>query len=200
MKHFKKLAAGIDIGPLVAEVTAQPELWLWDVSRQTKVKCQRETESIYLRAAVKPFPEGVSGNDVHPSRRTRLAARFPRTLGFCEAFAAREGGQLGRVTLVKLQPWGRVFPHIDKGAYYRIRDRYHLVLDSANGSPLTAGGETALLREGELWAFDNKQPHEAHNLSDRPRIHLIFDVEPAAGQGHYAYPPERPLGQAASAS
>ena len=191
MTHLKRLAAGIHTAPLLEEIQAQPELWLWNRDRQTKVACQRETESIYLRAAAKPFPAGLSGNDVQLTRRTRLAKCFPNTLAFCEGFAALEEAKLGRVTLVKLQPMGRVYPHIDHGSYYRIRDRYHLVLDSDQGSPLISGGQMALLREGELWVFDNKQTHEAANLSQRPRIHLIFDIEPAAGRGHYVYPPEQ---------
>ncbi|MGP1255045.1 MAG: aspartyl/asparaginyl beta-hydroxylase domain-containing protein [Kiloniellales bacterium] len=196
MTYLKRLAAGIQTAPLLHEIQAQPELWRWNTNRQAKVTCQRETESVYLRAAAKPFPEGQSGNDVQRTRRTRLAKRFPNTLGFCEAFAALEEGKLGRVALVKLQPMGRVYPHVDHGSYYRIRDRYHLVLDSDRGSSLMSGGQMALLREGELWVFDNKQMHEAANLSQRPRIHLIFDIEPAAGRGHYVYPP----GQAFSAA
>ncbi|MEO0968094.1 MAG: aspartyl/asparaginyl beta-hydroxylase domain-containing protein [Cyanobacteria bacterium J06639_18] len=34
------------------------------------------------------------------------------------------------------------------------------------------------MQEGELWWFDNKQPHESFNASEQWRIHLIFDVLP----------------------
>jgi aspartyl/asparaginyl beta-hydroxylase (cupin superfamily) len=67
---------------------------------------------------------------------------------------------------------------VDGGDYYRIRDRYHLVLVSAIGSPMACGDEEAVMREGELWWFDNKKPHEAFNRSDEGRIHLIFDLDP----------------------
>ena len=83
-----------------------------------------------------------------------------------------------------------MFPHVDAGEYYRIRDRYHLVLRSALGSPLTAGEETVTMREGELWAFDNKARHEARNPSPEPRVHLIFDVLPPPGRGFFARPPK----------
>jgi aspartyl/asparaginyl beta-hydroxylase (cupin superfamily) len=142
--------------------------------------------SIYLRAARKPFPPGVSnGNDVHESHDARMAAAFPRTLAWCQGFARAIDGSLGRVALVSLQPRGRVYPHVDHGAYYAARDRYHLVIDSRDGSPLVTEDETAVLAEGELWVFDNKKRHEARNDSDLPRVHLIFDVEPAPGRGHY---------------
>ena len=100
------------------------------------------------------------------------------------------GGTLGRATLVALLPHGRVFPHVDAGAYYRIRDRFHLVLRSARGSPLAAGEERVVMRPGELWAFDNKARHWADNPSDDLRVHLIFDVLPAPGRGFHVLPLE----------
>ena len=33
---------------------------------------------------------------------------------------------------------------------------------------------------GELWWFDNDQPHEAFNDGDEDRIHMIFDLLPKA--------------------
>ena len=89
--------------------------------------------------------------------------------------------------LVALLPKRKVAPHVDLGAYYRIRDRFHLVLASPGGSPVTAGDETIVMRPGELWAFDNKKRHWASNPSDEPRVHLIFDVRPSTGQGLYVY-------------
>lgn len=181
--HFARVAE-VPTAPLLAELDAARTLWRADTSRQRKVRCQRHTENIFLRAAKKPLPPGAkNANDVHECRVLRTAAKFPRTLGFCESVAKTVGGQLGRATLVALLPRCEVYPHIDGGAYYRIRDRYHLVLRSRNGSPLTVGDETVVMREGELWAFDNKSRHSARNPSEERRIHLIFDVLPPPGQG-----------------
>lgn len=186
MLHFARIAEGVDTGPLLAELDAEPEMWLADTSRQRKVRCQRNTLNIFLRAPKKPLPPGAkNANDVHASRRTRAAERFPRTLAFCESIANELGATLGRATLVTLLPKSRVYPHIDTGAYYRIRDRLHLVLRSPEGSPLTAGEETVVMREGELWVFNNKVRHSAENRSEEPRVHLIFDLLPAPGRGVY---------------
>ena len=57
---------------------------------------------------------------------------------------------------------------------------------------MTSGGETVVMREGELWAFDNKAEHDARNPIDEPRVYLIFDVLPAPGaprRGYYVLPP-----------
>lgn len=188
--RFTRIATGIDVAPLLSELAVAPEAWLADTSRQRKVRCQRDTQNIFLRVAKKPLPPGArNANDVHESRAARSAGRFPRALAFCEGIAALQEGELGRATLVALQPRGWVRPHVDAGAYYRIRDRFHLVLRSREGSPLTAGGETVVMREGELWVFDNKAEHDARNPTAEPRIHLIFDVLPASGRGYYVRPP-----------
>ena len=188
--RLTRIATGIDVAPFLSELAAAPEAWLANTSRQRKVRCQRDTQNIFLRVARKPLPPGArNANDVHESRTARSAAGFPRALAFCERIAALQDGELGRATLVALQPRGWVRPHIDAGAYYRIRDRFHLVLRSREGSPLTSGGETVVMREGELWAFDNKAEHDARNPTDEPRIHLIFDVLPAPGRGYYVRPP-----------
>lgn len=179
LQHFRLINPAVDIQPLLDEIAANTDRWLQDTSRQDKVNVQRETNTIYLRSAVKPFPPGItSGNDVHASRRTRMAEQFPTVLGWAEQFAAAQSGELGRVTLVRLAPRGRVYPHIDHGDYYRVRDRYHLVLHSPTGSVLAAGGEWVRMHPGECWWFNNKEPHEAYNESDDWRIHLIFDVKP----------------------
>ena len=186
MSNFTRIAERLELGALDAELEGASDLWLLDTSRQRKVRCQRHTRNIFLRAAMKPLPAGAkNANDVHESVRTRTAGRFPRTLGFLRTVAEAEGGTLGRATLVAL-PGGRcVYPHRDTGAYYRARDRYHLVLRSPEGSPLQAGDQAVVLREGELWVFNNKIRHSASNPAPHARVHLIFDLLPAPGRGHY---------------
>jgi hypothetical protein len=177
MKNFR-LVKTVDISPLMAELSSKLELFQVDTSRQTKVPEQRETEAIYLRSAVKPYPPGVEGRDVHPSRCTKMYPQFPIITFWLESFVSEIGGESGRATIVKLRPLGRVYRHFDRGEYYRIRDRYHLVLQSKAGSLLTSGDERMQMREGEVWWFNNKEQHEAFNLSEQPRIHMIFDVLP----------------------
>ena len=189
MRHFTRIDQGVNVEPLLAELDAAPEMWFADTSRQRKIRCQRNTRNIFLRAPRKPLPPGAkNANDVHESRVARSARKFPRTLAWCGSVADTLGGTLGRATLVALLPHGRVLPHIDAGAYYRIRDRFHLVLRNAGGSPLAAGDERVVMRSGELWAFNNKARHWADNPSDESRVHLIFDVLPAPGRGFHVLP------------
>ena len=189
MPHFIRISEDEDIPPILAELDASPEIWFADTSRQRNVRCQRNTRNIFLRSARKPLPHGANNaNDVHESRVAPAARRFPQTLAHCQRVADAMEGQLGRATLVALQPGCKVFPHIDIGEYYRIRDRFHLVLISPEGSPLSTDVETVVMQEGELWVFNNKARHWAENRSGGQRVHLIFDVLPPCGQGFFALP------------
>ncbi len=189
MQNFSRIGENLDIGPVLDELASASDAWGADTSRQRNVRCQRHTRNIFLRAPVKPLPPGeTNSNNVHESRLTRQAQYFPQTLSLCQGVAEHRGGDLGRAMLVALLPKRKVTPHVDLGAYYRIRDRFHLVLTSIRGSPITVGSETVVMRSGELWAFDNKKRHWALNPSGEPRVHLIFDVLPPPGQGLYVYP------------
>lgn len=189
MPNFIRISEDEDTLPILAELDAAPEVWFSDTSRQRNVRCQRNTRNIFLRSAKKPLPHGANNaNDVHESRVAPAARQFPRTLAYCKRVADAMEGQLGRANLVALQPGCKVFPHIDIGEYYRIRDRFHLVLKSSEGSPLSTENETVVMQEGELWVFNNKARHWAENQSDEQRIHLIFDVLPPCGRGFFALP------------
>src|SRR5262245_37077488 len=102
MKYFQLIRKDIDVTPFLQELAAKPELWLANTGRQDSVNVQRETNNILLRTAVKP--KGMNGNDVHQSQRTRWAREFPRIYWWTESFAEAIGGELARVTIVKLLP------------------------------------------------------------------------------------------------
>ena len=174
MKYFKLMRSGIDTAPLLEEVLAQPQAWLIDTGRQEKVLVQRDTNTIFLRTAVRRPDLNINENQ--ESRLTPAAKFFPKALAFMNGFAEEMDCLLSRATIVRLKPKSQVFQHVDAGSYYFLRDRFHLVLQSAAGSVLMSGGEQVRMREGELWWFDNKQYHRAYNDSDEWRIHYIFDL------------------------
>ena len=161
---------------MLEEIRSQEEAWLIDTGRQSKIRVQRDTNTIFLRGAV-PRPD-LNINENQETRLTSASKLFPRALAFMTEFAQEMNSQLSRATIVRLKPGSRVYRHIDEGSYYFLRDRFHLVLQSSAGSVLMSGGEQVRMREGELWWFDNKQDHESVNESGDWRIHFIFDLLP----------------------
>ena len=175
----------VPIGALVAELDAQPEAFDWNLRRQQAMPPQRHTRNVLLRGCSADRPVHFPGCDWLPAEPTRYARHFPCVLGFAQRVAECLQGALARATLVELAPRSQVYPHADRGAYYRSTDRLHLVLRSASGSPVLAGGDQALLREGELWVIDNRRVHASVNPASTPRVHLVFDVLPVAGCGFF---------------
>jgi outer membrane protein assembly factor BamB/orotate phosphoribosyltransferase len=174
VKYFKLIRSGIDVAPLLEEVRSREEAWLIDTGRQNKIRVQRDTNTIFLSAAV--HRPDLNVNENQESRLTSVSKNFPRALAFMTEFAREMKCRLSRATIVRLKPKSRVFRHIDEGSYYFLRDRFHLVLQSSTGSVLMSGGEQVRMQEGELWWFDNKQYHESYNESGDWRIHYIFDL------------------------
>lgn len=180
MKNFKLIRSSIDPQPLLREIASVHDAWDRSTGRQDKIDVQREALSIPLRGLRKSAIGTRKRRDVHQSRWTSGSAKYPLARCLLEDIATAQESLLGRAKIVCLPAGRRVYPHVDRGDYYRVRDRYHLVLRSASGSWLKAGFEEIRMLEGELWWFDNDQLHEAYNDGDRDRIHIIFDMLPCA--------------------
>ena len=180
MKYFRRMKHKIDVHPFLDEITSLASVWDLSTGRQEKIEVQREAQAIPLRGLVKSKIGDRKRRDVHESRYTTTSQNFHIARQFLESFAAEQDAELGRAKIVRLMPGRQVYPHVDRGEYYRLRDRYHLVLQSSAGSYLKSGNEEVRMRTGELWWFDNKAVHEAHNDGTEERIHLIFDLLPSS--------------------
>lgn len=178
LRNFKLIRPRVDLALFRAELGRDARAWEANTRRQREVKVQRNTQNIGLRTAVVPPDTHI--NDAQEVVDTPLAPSFPETLAFLHAFAAERGASLSRAMYVRLAPGSRVYRHRDDGEYYLIRDRFHLIVESPAGSLLLTGRERNLMREGELWWFDNKLEHEAFNPGTDWRVHLIFDLLPDA--------------------
>ncbi|MEO1315461.1 MAG: aspartyl/asparaginyl beta-hydroxylase domain-containing protein [Pseudomonadota bacterium] len=180
MQNFKLLKSGLDPKPFLDEIAGVSDAWGIATGRQDKIAVQREALAIPLRGLRKSAIGERKRRDVHESRWTTGSASYPRARAFLIRVAAETDCLLGRAKIVCLPAGKRVYPHIDRGEYYRLRGRYHFVLRSSAGSWMKAEEEEVRMREGELWWFDNNKIHEAHNDGDQDRIHMIFDMLPAA--------------------
>ena len=179
MKYFKKIRSNVPVDPFLSEIARVDDAWANVTGRQEKIAVQREALAIPLRGLRKSMLLGRARRDVHESRWTTGSVKFPIARAFLEDVATELDADLGRGKIVCLPAGRRVYPHIDRGEYYRFRGRYHFVLKSSAGSWLKAGDEEIRMKEGELWWFDNDQMHEAFNDGGEDRIHIIFDLLPA---------------------
>lgn len=79
-----------------------------------------------------------------------------------------------RCGFLSLPVGGSVGSHIDVGAYYTTRDRFHL---SIQGQYIyCVGNEEIWVDPGTLFVFNNKLPHSSTNMGNDVRITFVFDV------------------------
>ena len=72
-----------------------------------------------------------------------------------------------------LRPGARIPPHT---GIVNTRLICHLPLLVPPGCGLRVGNDTRVPVEGKAWLFDDTIEHEAWNLSDRPRVILLFEM------------------------
>lgn len=190
LQYFKRLDSSIDPTPFLDEIDAIDGIWHEQTGRQKSSKVQREALAIPLRGLRKSAQGNRARRDVHESRWTSGSVRLPVARRFLEKTAETLASTLGRAKIVALPPGMQVYAHIDRGEYYRVRNRYHLVLKS-DGSWMRAGDEEVSMKTGELWWFDNNAEHEAKNLGSQNRIHMIFDLLPDAARAQSTAEPAR---------
>ena len=173
MKNIWVLSDNIDIVGMLNEVESQPHWWLFVTNRQRNIPVQRYTQSIQL---VSSFCENntIRQIDSHLYKKTGIWNQFPIITSWLQkTFPAG----LSWISIIKLLPEKEVYEHMDYGAYYRVRTRFHLVLKGRYS--YTVGDETIIAKAGTLFCFNNSLIHSAHNLENEDRIAVIFDVEHA---------------------
>jgi hypothetical protein len=174
VRHFAMIGT-IDVSPFMEEVAAVGVQEFGKNSRHT-IRVQRDTESIELMARATQGANPRHDQQVRPSRD---AEKFPKLMSWLQEFAATTGrGTLQIARIVLLKGLSQVYPHVDRGLYYLIRDRYHVVLKSPAGSRMQCESQTSTWYAGQVWWFNNHVVHQAFNDSSEERIHVIFDVLP----------------------
>lgn len=164
----KRLPQRIDAARLQAEVAALPaELW-----GNVRAPVHRETRSVFLKGHAPAL--NISGD---PDQPALAACPYVRELLY-----GLLPGTPGKCLLAALRPLGIVYPHRDAANDYFVGSfRVHLPVFTNQRVSLYCNGRFFRMAAGEAWTLNNLAPHAVVN--DHPtqeRVHLIFDVFPAA--------------------
>lgn len=181
-ERFKLIAEGLEVGPLLKKIEANPHLWAEHTERQNYPgSAHKDTETIYLRWAT---DKSIAGgfycleSEDHFETIQKLA---PEIFPVCELALELILGvdrnkfedRVGRVILTKLKPGGKITEHVDEGPYADYYDRFHVCLSGDSG--FWCDGQVQGMKPGQLWWFNHKLRHEVQN-GPLERIHLIIDV------------------------
>ena len=120
----------------------------------------------------KIFPLVVMTVPVHPCLEAAPAAS-----ALVAAVSAAVGPALLNAAFSMSAGAGHIAPHCD-GREGQTLMRYLLALDVPEPAAefRICGSPPRTFREGDLFAFNNSQPHEVINHADQPRIVLLLDV------------------------
>ncbi len=178
MTRFRRLAEGILVDRVLAELDARPDLWAANADRITGQGPHRETQDIWVRYRK---PAELTGPDSF--REPHLSVWYPawhampslRPIVF--ALQALVGSvHLGGVLLTRIPAGASVFPHHDRGSWH---SEYH---NAKVWVPLRANDrclnhceeDSVVMRPGEAWTFDNLMMHSVENRGRTERIVLII--------------------------
>lgn len=180
MRHFIKLAEGINVRPLLWAITRQPHLWNTDRYRTTFENTPHgEVDDIVLRFTQRS--EDSEGKTVWGDVEEWKPAihALPEVKPIVVDLMREVGAfSLDRLVITRLAPGKHILPHTDDQGYAvePSRSRYHVVLQGVEGSLYRTGPEVVCMKTGEVWWFDPTVEHEIHNQSQEDRVHLLVDV------------------------
>lgn len=180
MRHFLKIAEGVDVLPVLHALAARPDLWNQNRLRTAHPASPHHAcDDIWVRF-----------NPVDPARPEAVidaveTVAYPawrdlpqlRPLVF-DLMRRVEGVQLGRVIVSRLAAGRAIPPHVDEGAPARLYQRYQIVLQCLPGCVFRIGDEEAVFRSGDVWMIDNRSRHGVTNCSADDRLVVIVDIRP----------------------
>ena len=182
MRHFMKLAEGIDVLPLAFALRAKKHLWNQNTLRTAHPQSpHQQVDDIWLRfqdtAEYEKTGSARSIVDGHESINYPALAELPQARSLIFSLMARvEGERLGRCLITRVPPGHVITPHVDGGDHAAYYERFHIVLQSCPEALFRAEDEVVYMAPGECWWFDNGQEHEVWNEGSVDRVHLIVDI------------------------
>lgn len=178
MKHFAKIAEGVDVVPMNLAITQQPELWDQHTFRKVLPGTPHAAMSdIWLR-----YRDYAERDEENPTKfvEPHFAVWYPafyklpvRDIIF-DMMARVQATHLGGVLITRIPPGGRIEPHTDRGwhpTFYNTK--LYLVLATNDRTTFRCEDERVIMKTGDIWWLDNTVEHEVVNDGDTERMTLI---------------------------
>lgn len=176
-RHLERIASGINVGPALAQLNAHPELWNEHPNRTAENSPHYGIPDIWLR--YRPLEELTSPERFRePHFATfypawyALPALTPIVFGLMAKVRAT---YLGGILITKIPPGCRVKPHDDRGSWHAeaMNCKVYVPLQANERCVNYCENDSAVMRAGEAWTFNNLLHHSVENNGDTDRITLI---------------------------
>lgn len=180
MKHFARIATGLNVAPALLQVEAQPELWDRDTERMT-VPDSPHAQSSDMWLRFRPRAELTS----------RQSFAEPHFAAFWPAWHALPGLHpivfhimamlgavyLGGILMTRIPAGCKILPHIDRGWHPEFNATKAYVILKANERCVNhCLDEQVVMRPGEAWLFNNLITHSVDNDGDSERIAMVITM------------------------
>lgn len=175
MRNFLHIASGIDTTAILAALAARPELWNEHDLRTTYPDSPHASvDDIWLLFNEIGEPgDAVNNIQTHPYDAWY---QLPVQDLVLDLMRRVRGLQLGRVIITRLAPGSSIGEHVDQGAPAEFYSRYHVILQSTPGCITRSGEEVIQASPGEVWWFNNREPHSVINNGSNDRIVIVVDI------------------------
>ena len=186
MPQFVKLAEGLPVAPVLAELDARPDLW--DANPERRVASgspHADMNDIWVRwrdptELREPADYAAPHFPVFWPAWHALPSFQPIVRHFMAHGVTPRGRptHLGGILLTRLPPGGSIKPHSDRGAWHaEVHDFKVFVTLAANAECVNyCAGESVVMAPGEAWTFDNLLPHSVVNGGATERIVGIISM------------------------
>lgn len=178
MRHFLRIAQGVDVVPVLHALQAKPELWnQYDLRTTHPQSPHTACDDIWVR--FNEYDPGKPAEVIDSIQTVPYPAwkELPHLRAIVLDLMRRvEGVQLGRVIISRLPPGKSITPHIDQGTPATFYRRYQIALQSLPGCVFRIEDEGVMFQSGEVWMINNRAKHYVVNNSSDDRIAVIVDV------------------------
>ena len=184
MQHFQKISEGIDVAPALAQLEAHPELWNAHPERTFAGSPHYGIPDIWVRFRDKSeLTETRHYGEPHFAVFYDAWHKIPALKPIVFSLMAKVGAvYMGGILITKIPPGKSVRPHNDRGSWHPEfhNCKVYVPLQANDGCVNICEDESAVMRPGEAWTFNNLVTHSVENTGATDRITLIccFRVEP----------------------
>jgi hypothetical protein len=180
MKYCEKIFENIPVEKILCELNLHPELWDENKERTGREDSpHKESSDIWLRFRKKSELKKKEDFD------TPHFAEFYHSW-FClpslhpvvfSLMRKVEAVYLGGILITKLAPGKKILPHIDTGWHPEFLNTKAYIILSANENCVNYfPGESAIMKPGEAWLFNNQVLHAVENNGDSERIAVVVTM------------------------
>ena len=174
--NIRIIKTGIDPKPFLDQMDS--DHWNW-VSKQKNLGGKKNPYG-FLPLVWAKVPPGIDPHEHSGKEPTGLYDHYTEIHKFWKKYKIKK---TGRAAFFKLAPGRKVLEHIDRGDYYKNKDRYHLSLQGKYR--YRVGDEEMIVEPGTFFWFYNKVPHSAENVGDVDRITFVWDVPHHKSNPHH---------------